>query len=42
MQKLRGAFTSRQKFKAFIQTKDAPAEGAAYFNEDLLPTPPRL
>ncbi|KAL3479674.1 permease for cytosine/purines, uracil, thiamine, allantoin-domain-containing protein [Aspergillus californicus] len=28
------------KAKKYIQTRDAPEEGAAYFNEDLLPTPP--
>ncbi|KAL4799633.1 permease for cytosine/purines, uracil, thiamine, allantoin-domain-containing protein [Aspergillus venezuelensis] len=28
------------KAKKCIQTKEAPEEGAAYFNEDLLPTPP--
>jgi hypothetical protein len=31
------------KLKKYLQTRDAPeegAEGAAYFNEDSLPTPP--
>ncbi|KAL4969789.1 nucleobase cation symporter-1 family protein [Aspergillus stella-maris] len=28
------------KAKKYMQTKEAPEEGAAYFNEDLLPTPP--
>ncbi|KAL4948135.1 permease for cytosine/purines, uracil, thiamine, allantoin-domain-containing protein [Aspergillus filifer] len=28
------------KAKKYILTKEAPEEGAAYFNEDLLPTPP--
>ncbi|KAL2829403.1 permease for cytosine/purines, uracil, thiamine, allantoin-domain-containing protein [Aspergillus cavernicola] len=28
------------KAKKYMQTRDAPEEGAAYFNEDLLPTPP--
>jgi hypothetical protein len=36
----RQAFSSKEEFKAFVKTKEAPAEGTAYFNEDLLPTPP--
>ncbi|KAL4919035.1 permease for cytosine/purines, uracil, thiamine, allantoin-domain-containing protein [Aspergillus aurantiobrunneus] len=28
------------KVKKYVQTRDAPEHGAAYFNEDLLPTPP--
>ncbi|KAL4907723.1 hypothetical protein BDW74DRAFT_166386 [Aspergillus multicolor] len=28
--------------KKYIQTRDAPEKGAAYFNEDLLPTPPGM
>ncbi|KAL3431355.1 permease for cytosine/purines, uracil, thiamine, allantoin-domain-containing protein [Aspergillus tetrazonus] len=28
------------KAKKYVQTRDAPEKGAAYFNEDLLPTPP--
>ncbi|KAL4930361.1 nucleobase cation symporter-1 family protein [Aspergillus undulatus] len=28
------------KARKYILTRDAPKEGAAYFNEDLLPTPP--
>lgn len=37
---LKQAFASKEEFKAFVKTKDAPSEGVAYFNEDLLPTPP--
>ncbi|KAF4871735.1 Allantoin permease [Colletotrichum siamense] len=38
--RLRRAFSSRKEFKQFIQTKEHPDDGPAYFNEDLLPTPP--
>lgn len=38
--KVRTAFSSRQAFKKAIRAPDAPDEGSAYFNEDLLPTPP--
>ncbi|KAK2001953.1 putative uracil transporter [Colletotrichum falcatum] len=40
VQRLGRAVSSKHEFKRFIQTKEAPEEGAAYFNEDLLPTPP--
>ncbi|KAL4738240.1 permease for cytosine/purines, uracil, thiamine, allantoin-domain-containing protein [Aspergillus similis] len=30
------------KAKKYAQTRDAPEKGAAYFNEDLLPTPPGI
>jgi nucleobase:cation symporter-1, NCS1 family len=40
VQRVKEAFSSPQAFKKAIQTPDAPAEGTAYFNEDLLPTPP--
>ncbi|KAK1673594.1 putative uracil transporter [Colletotrichum godetiae] len=39
MTRLKRACSSRQELKHFIQTKDHPEEGTAYFNEDLLPTP---
>lgn len=42
MHRLRRGLSSAQEFKVLIQTKEAPAEGKAYFNEDLLPTPPSL
>ncbi|KAK2015879.1 putative allantoin permease [Colletotrichum eremochloae] len=38
--RLRRAVSSKQEFKRFVQTKEPPQEGTAYFNEDLLPTPP--
>lgn len=38
--RLKRACLSRQEFKQFIQTREHPEEGTAYFNEDLLPTPP--
>lgn len=34
------ATRSKEDLKNFLQTKEAPAKGHAYFNEDLLPTPP--
>ncbi|KAK1445694.1 hypothetical protein CMEL01_09937 [Colletotrichum melonis] len=37
--RLTRACSSRHEFKQFIQTKEHPEEGTAYFNEDLLPTP---
>lgn len=42
LQRLRRGLSSPQQFKILIQTKDVPTEGTAYFNEDLLPTPPGL
>ncbi|KAI1337790.1 putative allantoin permease [Xylariaceae sp. FL0016] len=38
--RIKTAFSSSQEFKRFVRTKEAPPEGKAYFNEDLLPTPP--
>jgi hypothetical protein len=42
MHHLRRGMSSVQQFKVLIQTQEAPTEGKAYFNEDLLPTPPSL
>lgn len=42
MATIRKALSSRQGLKSLIQTKEAPVQGTAYFNEDLLPTPPSL
>ncbi|KAK8117629.1 permease for cytosine/purines- uracil- thiamine- allantoin-domain-containing protein [Apiospora kogelbergensis] len=38
--RVKTTFSSREEFKKALLAPDAPAEGAAYFNEDLLPTPP--
>ncbi|KAK8108786.1 permease for cytosine/purines- uracil- thiamine- allantoin-domain-containing protein [Apiospora sp. TS-2023a] len=38
--KVKTAFSSKEEFKKALLAPDAPPEGAAYFNEDLLPTPP--
>ncbi|KAK8015533.1 permease for cytosine/purines- uracil- thiamine- allantoin-domain-containing protein [Apiospora marii] len=40
MRKVKTAFSSKEEFKKALLAPDAPPEGAAYFNEDLLPTPP--
>jgi hypothetical protein len=40
VERVKKAAASKEEFKRFVQTKEAPAEGKAYFNEDLLPTPP--
>lgn len=37
--RLRRATSSKEEFLRFVQTKEHPEEGTAYFNEDLLPTP---
>lgn len=42
LQRVQRGLSSPQQFKVLIQTKEAPTEGSAYFNEDLLPTPPSL
>lgn len=39
-QKAKSAFSSPRAFKDAIKVPDAPVNGSAYFNEDLLPTPP--
>lgn len=39
---IRKGLSSREALKTLIQTKEAPVQGTAYFNEDLLPTPPSL
>jgi nucleobase:cation symporter-1, NCS1 family len=39
-QKVKTALASPRAFKDAIKVRDAPVEGSAYFNEDLLPTPP--
>lgn len=38
--RVKTAFSSPRAFKEAVKVADAPAEGSAYFNEDLLPTPP--
>ncbi|KAK6822803.1 hypothetical protein PG987_014348 [Apiospora arundinis] len=40
VRKVKAAFSSREEFRKALLAPDAPPEGAAYFNEDLLPTPP--
>ncbi|KAK8076585.1 hypothetical protein PG994_003857 [Apiospora phragmitis] len=40
VRKVKTAFSSKEEFKKALLAPDAPPEGAAYFNEDLLPTPP--
>ncbi|KAK6062732.1 allantoin transport [Seiridium cupressi] len=40
VEKVKTAFASPKAFKEAIKVADAPAEGSAYFNKDLLPTPP--
>lgn len=40
IRRLGKGLSSPQDFKTLIQTREAPAQGTAYFNEDLLPTPP--
>ncbi|KAF3026797.1 hypothetical protein E8E14_014900 [Neopestalotiopsis sp. 37M] len=40
VRKVKAAFASPQAFKESVRVPDAPIEGSAYFNEDLLPTPP--
>lgn len=40
VQKARTAVSSPRAFREAVRVTDAPPEGAAYFNEDLLPTPP--
>ncbi|KAI1842319.1 hypothetical protein JX266_011487 [Neoarthrinium moseri] len=40
VRKVKTALSSPKAFKDAIRAPDAPAEGHAYFNEDLLPTPP--
>ncbi|KAH6661146.1 putative allantoin permease [Truncatella angustata] len=37
---VKAAFASPRAFKEAIKVRDAPPKGSAYFNEDLLPTPP--
>ena len=39
-QRLKRAVSSREELVKFIETKEWPEEGKAFFNEDLLPTPP--
>jgi hypothetical protein len=39
VERVKRAAASKEEFKRLVQTKEAPAEGKAYFNEDLLPTP---
>ncbi|KAF4340516.1 allantoin transport [Fusarium beomiforme] len=40
VKRIKEAASSKKEFKRFLETKEWPEEGEAFFNEDLLPTPP--
>jgi NCS1 family nucleobase:cation symporter-1 len=40
MRRIKEATSSKEEFVRALETKEWPKEGKAYFNEDLLPTPP--
>lgn len=40
VRKAKAAFASPRAFKEAVTVPDAPIEGSAFFNKDLLPTPP--
>ncbi|KAH8174152.1 hypothetical protein LIA77_05571 [Sarocladium implicatum] len=40
IKRLKAATSSKKELKRFLETKEWPEEGEAFFNEDLLPTPP--
>jgi hypothetical protein len=42
MQRIKRAASSKKELVQFLQTREWPDEGKAFFNEDLLPTPPGM
>lgn len=40
VRRIKQATSSKKEFVRFLETKEWPEQGKAYFNEDLLPTPP--